>query len=112
MSDQPYGQNGVARVRPGDSVETTVYINADHSGLYQYQLFCGEAEHSRDVAEMRTRGGRRPSVVVMRTRCARDVDERRPRCRRDADEMCPSRVSHRLDAPGVGREVPETWATS
>ena len=64
MSDQPYGQNGVARVRPGDSVETTVYINADHSGLYQYQLFCGEAERSRDVAEigrdapeMRTRGG-------------------------------------------------------
>jgi len=43
MSDQPYGQNGVARVRPGDSVETTVYINADHSGLYQYQLFCGES---------------------------------------------------------------------
>ena len=87
MSDQPYGQNGVARVRPGDSVETTVYINADHSGLYQYQLFCGEAERSRDVAEigreapeMRTRGGRRPNVVVMRTRCARDVDELCPRC--------------------------------
>lgn len=43
MSREAYGAGGAISLAPGDSLTTTIYMNADHSGLYRYELSCGEA---------------------------------------------------------------------
>lgn len=42
MSDDAFGVRGKMNVAPGDSISTKMYVNADHSGLYQFQISCGE----------------------------------------------------------------------
>ena len=42
MSRDGYGAQGSVRVSVGDAITTTLYMNADHSGLYRYELACGE----------------------------------------------------------------------
>uniref|UniRef100_A0A7S2GJN9 WW domain-containing protein n=1 Tax=Haptolina brevifila TaxID=156173 RepID=A0A7S2GJN9_9EUKA len=44
MSRDEKGARGTAQINPGDSVTTTLYMNADHSGLYRYELACGEQD--------------------------------------------------------------------
>jgi len=41
MSIDEFGTRGTASVTPGDPVETVMYVNADHSGLYRFELSCG-----------------------------------------------------------------------
>lgn len=41
MSYDDFGARGTMTVRAGDVLSVRIYINADHSGLYQYQLACG-----------------------------------------------------------------------
>ena len=40
MSRDAFGAGGVGEVAPGDQLETTMYVNADHSGLYRFELGC------------------------------------------------------------------------
>jgi len=43
MSHQTvHGISGKMSVKPGDEITTHLYINADHSGLYRFQLLCGD----------------------------------------------------------------------
>lgn len=43
MSNDAFGARGTASVKPGDAIETVMYVNADHSGLYRFEMSCGEA---------------------------------------------------------------------
>jgi len=43
MSRDAFGAQGTVAISTGDSISTTIYMNADHSGLYRYELACGEA---------------------------------------------------------------------
>ena len=40
MSRDTFGARGTVRIQPGDSISTTTYMNADHSGLYRFELAC------------------------------------------------------------------------
>lgn len=43
MSKQTtFGASGIMSLNAGDSVTANMYINADHSGLYRYEIMCGE----------------------------------------------------------------------
>lgn len=42
MSRDEYGAQGKLSVSVGDTVAATIYMNADHSGLYRYELSCGQ----------------------------------------------------------------------
>lgn len=43
MSKQSvFGANGIMPLNAGDSVTANMYINADHSGLYRYEIMCGD----------------------------------------------------------------------
>lgn len=42
MSKDAFGARGTLRVKPGDTLSTAWYVNADHSGLYRFELACGE----------------------------------------------------------------------
>lgn len=41
MSRDEFGTRGVATVSAGDTITATTYMNADHSGLYRFELSCG-----------------------------------------------------------------------
>ena len=41
MSREAFGSGGTAVINAGDSITTTMYVNADHSGLYRFELACG-----------------------------------------------------------------------
>jgi len=42
MSNDGFGDRGTISVSPGDTLSTAWYVNADHSGLYRFELSCGE----------------------------------------------------------------------
>ena len=42
MSRDGFGAQGIISIAPGDQFSTRIYMNADHSGLYRYELSCGE----------------------------------------------------------------------
>ena len=50
MSRDAYGARGTINAAAGDSVSATVYMNADHSGLYRYELACGAGSNVDSVA--------------------------------------------------------------
>lgn len=41
MSRDAFGARGTATVSAGDMITATTYMNADHSGLYRFELSCG-----------------------------------------------------------------------
>ena len=52
MSRDAHGAGGVSTVAPGDTIRTTTYMNADHSGLYRFELGCGsDADNAAFNAE-------------------------------------------------------------
>ena len=52
MSRDAHGAGGVSTVAPGDTITATTYMNADHSGLYRFELGCGsDADNAAFNAE-------------------------------------------------------------
>lgn len=41
MTNDAFGAHGVMEVAGGEAIDIRLYVNADHSGLYQYQIHCG-----------------------------------------------------------------------
>ena len=48
MSREAHGARGTITASPGDSFTTTFYVNADHSGLYRFELGCGTTATNAD----------------------------------------------------------------
>ena len=48
MSRDAHGAQGIASVNVGDAITTTFYVNADHSGLYRFEIGCGEQATNAD----------------------------------------------------------------
>jgi len=48
MSRDAFGAQGTTTIEAGDSITTTIYVNADHSGLYRYEFACGEQATNAD----------------------------------------------------------------
>ena len=48
MSRDSWGDRGSIMLQTGSDLEARVYINADHSGIYQYQLGCKEEPDNSD----------------------------------------------------------------
>jgi hypothetical protein len=42
MSYDSFGDRGLVAVKAGDVLETSIYMDADHSGLYRFEIACGE----------------------------------------------------------------------
>lgn len=53
MTKDVYGTGGVMDVSAGANLTATWYVNADHSGLYQYQLMCGQTATNADFESNR-----------------------------------------------------------
>lgn len=48
MTRDDFGARGTVTAGPGDTITTTTYMNADHSGLYRFELGCGSGATNAD----------------------------------------------------------------